>query len=239
MRSAPVPADPALLSSFRFWNRRGLGVLTGRSGIYAMAHVWQARLALRGHAVHVVDCAIRADADTLVAEALNAGIAPELLLQTITLQRVFTPYQILDVLRRELSRPPHPGRLVFILAPCKQFFDGDVAADEGVFLLNKLLMVFRQYRAAGRPLLVVESDAYAAPAFLAVYRRLLQMADTLFEYKGPEEGRPFALAVHRAGRHKTISGGRTQNGTNHYSLFHSNGNGRGASERFSARLTAG
>lgn len=254
MRSASVPAHPEIPGSLKFWNHRDLALLTGRSGIYGIAHIWLARLALGGSSVHVIDCAVRADAHTLTEEAVRTGVAPELLLSAITVQRAFTPYQILDVLRAELRREDAQERVVFIMAPCKQFFDGDVAEDECIFLLKKMLLVFRQFQRTGRPLMIVESEAYHSPHFAGVYAALKRQTEILFEYRGPEPGRPFALAVrHRNGGYQIIRdeqprptlpqrgirSGDNEDGSNHYALFHSNANGGGPPERLPARAQAG
>lgn len=261
MRSSPAPVDSALTASVRYWDRRGIALLTGRPGIYSLAHVWLARLALRGFQMHVVDCAIRADAEILTEEALRRGVAPELLLQAITVQRAFTPYQILDVLGAELERLDEEQRqeknerIVFVMAPCKQFFDPDVARDECAFLLNKLLALVRLYRQRGPALLLVESEAYPSDQFGPVLLQLRALAATLFEYHQEIEQQTYALSVRRrdirGGFKRTIAGGgpgggakyqlkgQVSYGPNDYALFNSDADGGGSPERFQAGFAAG
>ncbi len=152
---------------------------SGNSGAFAAALIHQVPLVLRGVEVFNIDCAMRFNAFLLVDEALRSGVAPEEVLQRVRVQRAFTPYQILDVLHGVYR---NPGRSVyFLLAPCKQFFDGDVAQDEAVFLLNRMLLVIRDLRKAGVPLLIVERPEYRNAAFAPVFARLRAMADHIRE----------------------------------------------------------
>lgn len=157
----------------------GLALWSGNSTVFRAALVGQVPLVLRGADVFNIDCAIRFNAFLLVDEALRQGVAPEAVLQKVRVQRAFTPYQILDVLHAILANPG--SALYVLLAPCKQFFDGDVGHDEAVFLLGKMLGVIAQLRARSVPLLVVESTRYDHPAFARAFQSLRKMADTVRE----------------------------------------------------------
>ena len=117
-------------------------------------------MAIEGITTHTIDCAIRFNTYGIAEEALRLGTPPELIHDKITVTRAFTPYQILDAVQ-ELKK----NEVVFVLAPAKQFFDGDVAFDEGLFLLQKLVRFFADAHERGVALFVVERPSYAAPAF--------------------------------------------------------------------------
>jgi hypothetical protein len=153
-----------LADAWRLWDykshSRSAAYLTGASAVFPLVQVWQARMALMGIKTHTIDCAIRFNTYAIAEEALRLGHPPELIHDQITVTRAFTPYQILDAVA-ELKK----NEVVFVLAPAKQFFDGDVAFDEGLFLLQKLVRFFADAHCRGVALFVVERPSYAAPAF--------------------------------------------------------------------------
>lgn len=153
-----------LADAWKLWNYRGhdrsVAYMTGASAVFSLAQVWQARMALMGIKTHTIDCAIRFNTYAIAEEALRLQRPPESIHDQITVTRAFTPYQILDAVA-ELKK----NEIVFVLAPAKQFFDGDVAFDEGLFLLQKLVRFFADAHERGVALFVVERPSYAAPAF--------------------------------------------------------------------------
>ena len=188
------------------WAReqRGLGLLTGERPIYALALGWQVILTMRGYRVHNVDGANRFNVFHLAGECMERGLPVEDVLNSITVQRVFTPYQVLDVVQQiaedalrkrmqsqrrlaaaranfsERSRasgdvPSELETIYFFLAPCKQFFDGDVGEEEGEFLLKRLLGVFGSMARKGLPVLIVERG-YDHPVFQRIYPELERLA---------------------------------------------------------------
>jgi len=64
----------------------------------------------------------------------------------------------------------------FFLAPCKQFFDGDVAYDEGVFLLEKLLSLYHEFILSDIALIIVEKNSYNHKAFLPIHHKMKELA---------------------------------------------------------------
>jgi hypothetical protein len=180
-RSEILPQTAGAVSQ---WNRQGVALLTGSSGIFPLSHRWQFGLVQRGFYIHTIDCAIRFDAYAIAEEALRHGISPEDIHDRITVSRCFTPYQILDEMRSVLEtgyNKGETGKIYFILAPSKQFFDGDVAKDEGAFLLGKLSAIFGEIRKKSVPLMVVEKESYSHPAFLAFIKHTKEIAQPLFQ----------------------------------------------------------
>ncbi|MBE7440775.1 MAG: hypothetical protein HS115_20195 [Spirochaetales bacterium] len=169
-----LPALPDVPAFFAARNQRGL--LHG-PGAFALGHSWIFGLQRLGYRPFVLDCAIRFDVFQLVDAALAAGVSAEELLLQVQVQRAFTPYQILDALQTQKDTR---GTITFLLAPCKQFFDGDVAAEEAEFLLKELA---RQIALFPRPLLMIESSykhKAFAPALLSL-RKAVQIEWVLEE----------------------------------------------------------
>ena len=158
------PQGLSLADGWKLWNYRNhdrsVAYMTGAQAIFPLIQVWQTRMALAGIRTHTIDCAIRFNTYAIAEEALRQNVAPETIHDHITVTRAFTPYQILDAVQ-ELKR----NEVVFVLAPAKQFFDGDVAFDEGLFLIQKLVRFFADAHERGVALFVVERPSYAAPAF--------------------------------------------------------------------------
>lgn len=166
----------SLADAWQLWNYRGnnrsVAYLSGLPDIFPLTQVWQTRMAIEGVRTHTIDCAIRFNTYAIAEEALRQSVAPESIADSITVTRAFTPYQILDAVK-ELKK----NEVVFVLAPAKQFFDGDVAFDEGLFLIQKLVRFFADAHERGVALFVVERPSYAAPAFstfLSDMKRLTQ-----------------------------------------------------------------
>jgi|GEM_PF-3387523 len=154
----------SLGDAYKLWNYRGdarsVAYMTGTSASFALSQIWQTRMALEGIKTHTIDCAIRFNTYAISDECLRLQVPPETIADSITVTRAFTPYQILDAVQ-ELKK----NEVVFVLAPAKQFFDGDVAFDEGLFLIQKLVRFFADAHERGVALFVVERPSYAAPAF--------------------------------------------------------------------------
>lgn len=203
------PLDPALAEApvFRFldlWDKRRIGLITGPGLAFPIALSWQAHLWLRGYQLHNIDCSLCFNAFNLVDEALRIDVAPELLLAAIRVRRAFTPYQILDVVHEVLDHAKtmtDRRDLYFILAPCKQFFDGDVSAEEGAWLLHKLFTLFRELERNGVALVIVERRRYSHPAFAQVQERLKALAGSFWELSSAQLDQPaYALSLRQQGR---------------------------------------
>lgn len=162
-------------------------LLSGKSGIFHLSHIWQARLTLRGRQVFAIDCALRFNAFYLAEEARNQGIQAEAMLGSILVQRAFTPYQILDVVYGIKDK----DRVYFLLAPLKQFFDADVAEEEGRFLLRKLLEAVARLKSRGVPLLIIEKNHYNHPNFTPAFEALRSVSESVVRLEERAEG--FAL----------------------------------------------
>lgn len=166
----------------QYWTRDGLGILTGTASIFPLVHSWIALFLATNYQVHVVDCAIRFNVYRLIEEGNKLSLDIHKLLMTGKVQRAFTPYQILDVCDSILTEKFNPNKVYFILAPCKQFFDGDVKEQEGYFLLNQLITVFDNIQKKGIPFLVVESPKYKNKTFQLLFPILLELANTKWKY---------------------------------------------------------
>ncbi|EPG76321.1 hypothetical protein LEP1GSC058_1312 [Leptospira fainei serovar Hurstbridge str. BUT 6] len=164
------------------WNRKGIGMLTGREGIYRLALRWEYAFASSGFKVFNLDCAIRFNPFTITRETRMNQLPPEELLQNILIQRAFTPYQILDSLR-SIAKNQTEDTIYFLLAPCKQFFDGDVQEEEGRYLLDKMHLVLEVLKDKELPILVIESLGYSHPTFQRFFPKLVAAADDLWELK--------------------------------------------------------
>lgn len=158
------------------WNRQGLALLTGSGGIYQLGLVWQVQLRMLGLRVHNVDCAMRFDVFPIVEEARRWMISPEEILDSITIQRAFTPYQILDVMHRILRHRSRVPTLYCFMAPCKQFFDGDVSQDEAHYLLGLMPELLASISRRAGPLLIIEQNSYQHPAFTPAYQSFQDLA---------------------------------------------------------------
>ena len=173
-------------------------LLSGKSGIFHLSHIWQARLNLRGREVFAIDCALRFNAFYLAEEAMRQGIQAEAMLGSILVQRAFTPYQILDV----VCSIQEKQRVYFLLAPLKQFFDADVAEEESKFLLTKLLHAVERLKSREIPLLIIEKDNYSHPNFSFAFNGLRSIADSVV-YLQEKEG-SFALLPEKLGVERRI-----------------------------------
>ncbi len=229
----------ALARVIEAWDRSSLGVLTGNAEIYRLAHAWIANLVGSGFRVHVIDCAIRFNVYRMIEEANLLGADVHEFLMTGLVQRAFTPYQILDVCREILSRGNSSRHIYFILAPSKQFFDGDVKAQEGHFLLQKLIAVFARMQERGIPLVAVESGKYKHNTFQLLFPELRRLANANWEYNtfafGRETFQRFDVSYKKTVVGLTqyrleISGG--ENGKNGNALFEGGGRDWGQATGF-------
>ncbi|MCW7493030.1 hypothetical protein ND861_11700 [Leptospira sp. 2 VSF19] len=164
------------------WNQKDLGVLTGERGMYRLAHFWQYALVCSGFQVFNLDCAIRFNPFTIAEETRKQNLQPEPFLEQIRVQRAFTPYQILDAIQTIL-KTKEENTIYFLLAPCKQFLDGDVKEDEGLFLLNRMLAFIEKFPSENVPLLIIESWTYSHKNFQIFFPKLLQTTQNLWELK--------------------------------------------------------
>jgi len=218
--------ERALARVIQNWDKSSLGVLTGNAEIYRLAHIWITRLIESGFIVHVIDCAIRFNVYRVINETNTTDIDLHQFLERGIVRRAFTPYQILDVCYEILEREHLPNHIYFILAPSKQFFDGDVKDREGFVLLDKLITVFEQIQARQIPVVAVESKKYKNKTFQFLFPRLFASANTTWEYDtlafGRETLRRFEISYKNPMFGITqyrleIPGG--ENGTNSNALF--------------------
>ena len=208
----------SLLHSLEYWGARSVGLLTGSSGIFTLSGLWQVNFALSGCRVWVIDCAMRHDIFALADEAARNQANTDELLANIMVKRVFTPYQILSAICDIIHLPVSvSGRdIYFLLAPCKQFFDGDVQRDEGAFLLRKLTGLLNRIKTSGIPLLIVEKNNYRHASFVSAFTGFKQLASPIWELKVTETEfkKKYNMQI---SKHQG-----TLNGTNSTALFHPN-----------------
>lgn len=207
------------------WDKSSFGLLTGNAEIYHLAHVWIAALIGRGYKVQVIDCAIRFNVYRMIDEANLLGVDLQDFLDTGVVRRAFTPYQILDVCREILFGKHSSNDIYFILAPSKQFFDGDVKEAEGYFLLEKLISVFARIQKSQIPFLAVESQKYKHKTFQFLFPELLKLANSTWEYNKLPLGKEII-------RRFEISYKNTLFGTTNYRLEIGESNGTNSNALF-------
>jgi hypothetical protein len=173
-------------------------VLTGPSaGVFGLCHDWMFQLYHKGYQIFAIDCAIRFHVFRLAELSLASGIPVEETLLKIQVQRAFTPYQILDSLH-EIRLHEGSQTIVFLMAPFKQFFDGDVANDEAEFLLEKLNRLVRTFET---PILVAEKDSYKHSSFERAHNQLIDNSQIRwFVEQSSQPGNMYPGIQHRTGR---------------------------------------
>ncbi len=154
-------------------------LVTGKSGFFSLAHTWAGRLALQGRDVHILDCAMRFDVFQLADEAARFDCNPDILLSAVTVQRVFTPYHILEAVKDMIRHPPEG--ITFFLAPLKQFFDADVALEEGAYLLNMFCKMLLEINRRGTALFLVEKENYPHPNFPSVISKIRALSAPIWQ----------------------------------------------------------
>ncbi|MCW7471538.1 P-loop NTPase family protein [Leptospira kanakyensis] len=182
----PSPISTDVYEPIKNWNQKDIGLLTGERGMYRLAHYWQYAMVCSGFQIFNLDCAIRFNPFTIAEETRKQNLQPEPFLEQIKVQRAFTPYQILDALKTILNQKEE-NTIYFLLAPCKQFLDGDVKEDEGLFLLNRMLEFIENFPGENVPLLIIESWTYTHKNFQIFFPKLLRTTQNLWELK-MEEG---------------------------------------------------
>lgn len=182
----PVSSSRSLSSVVDSWPMKGVALLSGGRFPMEVSHLWITEFSLRQIPVLVVDCAIRLDLFRLVDEALRRDVNPDTILSAIMVQRVFTPYHIVEAITRA-DRQRRP--LTILLAPLKQFFDGDVAEEEGLFLLRRMIV---RLRSANCPFLIVEKDHYSHPSFRIIFPELEAIAASIWKVS---DGNPEHISV--------------------------------------------
>lgn len=131
-------------------------IAVGRSA-NSVAHSIIERLLANHQKIHVIDCAIRLR-PMQIAEATKG--LDFFALHNITLQRAFTPYQLLDLFNTISSDyQSHDSENVIniFLAPSKQFFDGDVKKEERIHLLKVLTQKLERFVQLKIPFIFSES----------------------------------------------------------------------------------
>lgn len=165
------------------WNRKGLLLLKGKEG-FGIAHILCAELLRRGCGIFVIDCAIRFNLFRITEFFEEVGEDSEFFLHRILVQRAFTPYQILDS-AGQMENRKEENLIHIILAPFKQFFDGDVKKDEAEFLLKKLIIKYSVIKNKGVPFIIAEKEKYSSPLFDDAISELKKTADFEWEFSGP------------------------------------------------------
>lgn len=217
-RSRNTEVRPSIRDAVELWNLDSVAVLTGESKVFSLAHIWMLRHHMVGRRVRVIDCAVRFDSIHLVDEIYRQDLGVDQVLCEIYIRRAFTPYQILDALYEVLTNGDGLKEVFYLLAPFKQFFDGDVADDEAAYLLHMLNERLAKIGRQGIPILVVEKAGYQHRAFGAAFHQLRNLGKPLWEVLSTPSPSGFisTLRIHN----KEIS-----HGTYHRTLQHSNGNG--------------
>lgn len=227
-QQAKCVLDLSIIQALEHWNKTSTGLVTGESGIFPLALIWQVLLVQLGYKPHTIDCAMRGNAFTIADEAMRRNLQPEAVLESISIQRAFTPYQILDVMHEILENPK--DRIYTILAPCKQFFDGDVGDDEGTYLLGKLIQIMKKFSNKNIPLFIVETQKYNHQAFPEAFKQIRQLARPVFELSLQEKefSVQYNIQISKSGRfmgQKSIFGGKDY-GQNAACLFDTNRPGK-------------
>lgn len=135
-----------------------------------LSHDWMVYCLSQGERVHVLDCAIRLK-PFLLAEATKGS--DSMVLHQITVQRAFTPYQLLDSVQALLGQDGDLDRIFFFLAPSKQFFDGDVQKEERIFLLEQLAIKLGRLKRAGGRFVLSESIPKVDESYRSFHSRLV------------------------------------------------------------------
>lgn len=131
-------------------------IAVGRSS-NSVAHKIIELLLTNHQKVHVIDCAIRLRAMQIAEVTKGLDFFA---LHNITLQRAFTPYQLLDLFNTISADTQHnnPEHVINIfLAPSKQFFDGDVQKEERIHLLKVLTQKLERFVQLKIPFIFSES----------------------------------------------------------------------------------
>ncbi|EKJ85210.1 hypothetical protein CLV96_0295 [Leptospira meyeri] len=168
-------------------------VVMGRSA-NSVAHTIIERLLANHQKVHIIDCAIRLRAMQL-AEATKG--LDFFALHNVTLQRAFTPYQLLDLFNSIATdyrvNECEPAINIF-LAPSKQFFDGDVKKDERIHLLNILTQKLERFVQLKIPFIFSESTPKDDVTYFQYLHNLkkcgkiIQLPETLPSKRGKNNG---------------------------------------------------
>ncbi len=173
------------------WIGSGSAVLLG-SDARELAHLSMLQLALQNKSIHVVDGAIQFNPFKLVDGARSLGIHPDLVLERVTVQRAFSPYQVLDAARDTLH---FPERHTVFLSPFKQFLDNDVQEQEALFLLGKLIRLYREFETNHLPVVFSESNRVSLKA--SVYRQALaSLVSSARVYTFPDSDRASLSRAH-------------------------------------------
>lgn len=206
------------------WPASTVAVLTGDSRVFPISHSWMVRHYLGQKRVRIIDCAVCYDNMTLVDELLRLGVDVDSALLSIDIRRAFTPYQILEAIHDVATNARMGIDVYYLLAPFKQFFDGDVATDEATYLLHILNERLVALSRAGIPVLVVERSAYNHTAFHQAYHQLKLLAKPLWEIIHVREAKGLSSVL------RTTTQGES-NGTHHRTLHKPNGVGGGKIEK--------
>ncbi len=220
---------PTIKDAVLSWPAATVGVLSGDSRAFSLSHSWMIRHYLTGKRVRIIDCAVRFDSNYLVDELLRLDEPVDSALLAVDIRRAFTPYQILEAITDIAMNGNKEHEVYYILAPFKQFFDGDVATDEATYLLHMLNERLSGLSRAGWPVIVVERADYEHVAFNQAYRQLQGLAKPLWQIlkiQGPA-GITSVLRTSIVGE---------INGTHSRTLQHPNGNGRASLHQVSSGI---
>lgn len=164
-------------------------VVIGRSA-NSVAHTIIERLLANHQKVHIIDCAIRLRAMQIAEATKHLDFFA---LHNITLQRAFTPYQLLDLfntISTSYLRKESEQVINIFLAPSKQFFDGDVKKDERVHLLKILTQKLERFVQLKIPYIFSESTPKDDEIYFQYVHNLekcgkiIQLPETLPKQRG-------------------------------------------------------
>jgi len=163
------------------WPLKSAAMLSGDGRAFVLAHSWAVVQYLSGKRVRIIDCAVRFDSNALVDELLRYGVDVDEALLSMNIRRAFTPYQILEALHEIDPNLDWANDVFYLLAPFKQFFDGDVSKEEAAYLLHMMNEKIRVLSQQGVTILIVEKSHYSHQNFLPAMFQLRQIVKPLWE----------------------------------------------------------
>jgi hypothetical protein len=124
-----------------------------------------------------MDCADRFDPFAIAEEAASQDVKPDVLLETITCQKIATPLQFLGAARGILNA--RRGGVAVILSPLRHFLDIGESAHGRELLLDGFLSVLSELSVRSRPVLLVEAQQ-DAPLFHSAFDRMAALASPIW-----------------------------------------------------------
>lgn len=228
-RSENTDLRPSVKDAVRSWGGHSVSMLTGDSRAFPLCHSWMIRHYLAEYRVRVIDCAVRYDSISMVDELLRLDLDVDFALKSIDVRRAFTPYQILEAISDIPQNGIRDRDVYYLLAPYKQFFDGDVATDEAAYLLHLLNERLLKLSREKWSIVVVEKNNYEHAAFNSAYNQLKSISMPLWQIVDIRQPTGITSVL----RTTTLGG---YYGQNNRTLQHSNGTGRTTLQQVSPSL---